>query len=261
MRTITIRPLHAFDISVEAESISPDRFASLMLGQIRVLDVWQGNRKRKLSDLFKVEGDDGLALPEETTIRLEGDFSRIKRIAEGMSAGTVEVLGGIGMHAGDNMKGGLLKIEGNADDWLGREMRGGKIVVEGNAGNYAGSGYRGEKCGMRGGEIEIGGNAGAYLGEHMCGGSIRVSGDAGDFPGAANQGGTIFIGGSTYLPGAEMTKGTIIVNGSVRVLPSFQKTDIVNLDGKDYQKYLGDLVESGKGELFVALGQPLQRSP
>lgn len=254
MRTITISPLKAFDISVEAEKISPDKFASLTLGQIRSLEVWQGNRKRKLSDLFKVGGDEDPSKPEETLIRLVGDFSRVKRIGEGMSAGTVDAADSVGMHAGNSMSGGLLNIGGNADDWLGREMRGGKIVVSGNAGNYAGSGYRGEKCGMRGGEIQITGNAGVYLGEHMCGGSIHVSGDAGDFPGAANQGGTIFIGGSTYLPGAEMTKGTIIVRGSVKVLPSFQKADIVSLDGVDHQKYVGDLVENGKGELLVSLG-------
>ncbi len=255
MRTITISPLKPFDISVEAESISPDKLASMTPGQIRNLEVWQGNRKRKLSDLFKVEGDEATSKPEETVLLLTGDFSRVKRIAEGMSAGTVEVTGSVGMHAGNNMKGGILRVEGNADDWLGREMRGGKIVVTGNARNYAGSGYRGEKCGMRGGEIEVGGCAGVYLGEHMCGGSIRVNGDAGDFPGAANQGGTIFIGGSTYLPGAEMTKGTITVRGPTRVLPSFQKADVVKLDGTDYQKYVGDLVENGKGELFIALIQ------
>ena len=77
---------------------------------------------------------------------------------------------------------------------------------------------------------------GAYLGEHLCGGSIRIGGDAGDFPGAANQGGTIFIGGSTYLPGAEMSKGTITVKGEAKVLPSFQKMEIVQIDGLDYPK-------------------------
>jgi formylmethanofuran dehydrogenase subunit C len=252
MRTITIRPLRPFEISVEAENISPDKLAPLTLSQIRSLEVWQGNRKKKIADLFKAEGDEGASKPEEVLIRLEGDFSSVKRVAEGMSAGTVEVLGSLGMHAGNGMLGGLLKIQGNADDWLGREMRGGKIVISGNAGNYAGSGYRGEKCGMRGGEIEIGGNAGVYLGEHMCGGSIRVGGDAGDFPGAVNQGGTIFIGGMTYLPGAEMTKGTITVKGKATVLPSYQKMEVVNIDGIEYQKYIGDLVESGKGELFIA---------
>lgn len=254
MRTITISPLKNFDISVEAENISPDKFASITLGQIGNLEVWQGNRKRKLSDLFEACGDEAPAKPDETLIRLEGDFSRAKRIGEGMSAGIIDAADSVGMHAGNNMKGGLVQIEGSADDWLGREMRGGKIIVKGNAGNYAGSGYRGEKCGMRGGEIQIIGNAGAYLGEHMCGGSIRVGGDAGDFPGAANQGGTIFIGGSTYLPGAEMTKGTITVRGIARVLPSFQKSDVVKLEGVDHQKYIGDLVENGKGELFVSLG-------
>jgi formylmethanofuran dehydrogenase subunit C len=256
MRLITIRPIRPFDISVEAEVVSPDKFAPLTLRDIRGLEVWQGNRRKRLSDLFNVEGDENISQPGETTIRLEGDFSRVKRIAEGMTEGNVEVLGSVGMHAGDNMKGGLLSIEGNADDWLGREMRGGKIIVKGNAGNYAGSGYRGEKCGMRDGTIEIAGGAGAYLGEHMCGGSIRVNGDAGDFSGAENQGGTIFIGGSTYLPGAEMTKGTITVRGGARVLPSFQKADIVRLDSTDYQKYIGDLVENGKGELLVAAVPP-----
>lgn len=254
MRTITITPLKAFEISVEAESISPDKFAPLNLSQIRSLSIWQGNRKRKLLDLFRAEGDDGPAEAEDVTITLQGDFSRAKRIAEGMTAGKVEAEGGVGMHAGNNMKGGLLSVQGDAEDWLGREMRGGKITVSGNAGNYVGAGYRGEKCGMRGGEIEVAGNAGAYLGEHLCGGSIRVHGDAGDFPGAANQGGTIFIGGSTYLPGAEMTKGTITVRGRARVLPSYQKMEIMSIEGEDFQKYAGDLVEKGTGELFVRVG-------
>jgi formylmethanofuran dehydrogenase subunit C len=254
MKTITITSLKAFEISVEAENISPDKLAPLTLSQIRSLEIWQGNYKRKLSDLFRAEGDDGPAKAEDVTITLQGDFSRVKRIGEGMTAGRIEVEGSVGMHAGNNMKGGLLSVLGNAEDWLGREMRGGKITVRGNAGNYVGAGYRGEKCGMRGGEIEVGGSAGNYLGEHLCGGSIRVHGDAGDFPGAANQGGTIFIGGSTYLPGAEMTKGTITVKGKARILPGYQKIEIVTMNGEAWQKYAGDLVESGKGELFVRVG-------
>jgi formylmethanofuran dehydrogenase subunit C len=253
MRTITIRPIKSFQISIQAECISPDKLASKSLAQILSMEVWEGNRKRNLSDLFKVEGDDGVAKTEEVAIRLDGDFSRVKRVAEGMSAGTMEVLGSIGMHAGNNMVGGLLRIVGDGDDWLGREMRGGKIVVLGNAGNYAGAGYRGEKCGMRGGEMEIAGHAGAYLGEHMCGGSILVGGDAGDFPGASNQGGLIIIGGGTYLPGAEMTKGSITIKGRAKMLPSYQKMEPTKIDGIDYQKYVGDLVENGKGEIYMAM--------
>jgi formylmethanofuran dehydrogenase subunit C len=254
MRIIKLSLRGVLQISVEAECISPDRFAPLSLNQIKRLTIWQGNRKMEMSDLFMVEGDDAPAAVEETTIRLQGDFLRVKRVAEGMTAGAVEASGSLGMHAGNNMKGGLLSIAGNADDWLGREMRGGKVIVMGDAGNYAGSGYRGEKCGMRGGEIEIKGCAGAYLGEHLCGGSIRVEGDAGDFAGAANQGGSIFIGGSTHLPGAEMSKGTITVKGKAKILPSFQKMDVVQMGGEGFQKYAGDGVDSGKGELFVRVG-------
>lgn len=254
MRTIAITLKGTLGISVEAESISPDKFASLTLEQIKSLTVWQGNRQKMLSDLFTIEGDDAPATAEETNIRLAGDFFQVKRIGEGMTAGVVEVQGSVGMHAGNNMKGGLLSISGNADDWLAREMRGGKVVVMGNAGNYVGGGYRGEKCGMRGGEIEVRGSAGAFLGEHLCGGSIRVLGDAGDFAGAANQGGTIFIGGRAHLPGAEMSKGAITVKGEAKVLPSFQKMEIVQIDGLAFQKYAGDLVDNGKGELLVGVG-------
>ena len=253
MRTIIIALPKPISISVEAEVISPDKFAPLALEQIRRLEVWQGNRKRKLSDLFCVVGDEDLANPAEVTIRLDGDFSRVKRIAEGMTAGTVEVTGSVGMHAGNKMRGGLLSIAGDADDWLGREMLGGLITVGGNARNYVGAGYRGEKCGMRGGIIEVRGSAGVFLGEHMCGGSIKVDGNAGDFPGAANQGGTILIGGNAYLPGAEMTKGLITIKGGAKILPSYQKAEQVMIDGTEYQKYTGDLVENGRGEIYVAV--------
>jgi formylmethanofuran dehydrogenase subunit C len=252
LRTITIRLPQSIFISLDAENITPDKIAPLTLSQIRSLSVWQGNRKMHLEDFFHIEGDESTAKPDETVVRLDGNFSRVKRIAEEMSCGIVEVYGNIGMHAGAKMNGGLLQVQGDAGDWLGREMHGGKIIVSGNAGNYAGSGYRGEKCGMRGGEIEILGSAGAYLGEHMCGGSIIVHGDAGDFPGAVNQGGTIFIGGSTFLPGAEMTKGTITVKGQAMLTPSYQKMEVVSIDGLEYQKFVGDIVENGKGEIFLA---------
>ncbi|MDD1752199.1 MAG: formylmethanofuran dehydrogenase subunit C [Methanotrichaceae archaeon] len=252
MRTITIRLPQSILISLDAENITPDKIAPLTLSQIRSLSVWQGNRKMHFEDFFHIEGDESTAKPDETLVRLDGNFSRVKRIAEEMSCGIVEVYGNIGMHAGAKMNGGLLRIQGDAGDWLGREMHGGKIIVSGNVGNYAGSSYRGEKCGMRGGEIEILGSAGAYLGEHMCGGSIIVHGDAGDFPGAVNQGGIIFIGGSTFLPGAEMTKGTITVKGQARLTPSYQKMEVVSIEGLEYQKFVGDIVENGKGEIFLA---------
>lgn len=118
--------------------------------------------------------------------------------------------------------------------------------------DYVGAGYRGESCGMRGGEIRIEGSAGDYLGEHLCGGKITVLGDAGDFPGIANRGGVIVIGGNAHLPGAEMASGAITVFGRARVLPSYQRQETVEIDGQSLKKFLGDLVDGGKGELYVA---------
>ncbi len=217
MRTIIITLLRKpFRISVEAENISPDIFAPLALEQIRNLEVWQGNLKRKLSDLFRVEGDECAGQAGGSDHKAGRRLFAGEADCRGHDGRDGRGDGSVGMHAGNNMRGGLLSIAGNADDWLAREILGGKIIVRGNAGNYAGAGYRGEKCGMRGGKIEVRGNAGVFLGEHICGGSISVEGNAGDFPGAANQGGTIIIDGDTYLPGAEMTKGSITVKGKCK---------------------------------------------
>jgi len=252
MREIVVKPRREFDIPVEAETISPDVFASLTLKEIEGLEVWEGNRKQVLSDLFSVSGNDSPATVEETRIKLEGNFSRTKRIGEKMTAGEIEVEGSVGMHAGNGMNGGVICVNGDASDWLGREMRGGLITVKGSAGDYVGSGYRGEACGMRGGNIVIEGYAGDYLAEHMCGGTITVAGNVGDFAGSSNRGGTIEIGGDAYLPGAEMVSGSIVVKGKAQVLPSYQSEGVVGLEGMTLKKFSGDLVENGKGNLYAA---------
>lgn len=252
MREIKVKPRREFRIPVEAEKIGPDVFAALTTEEIGKLEVWEGNRKMTLTDLFQISDDGALSTPEETLIRLDGDFSRVKRVGEKMASGTIAAEGDLGMHAGNGMTGGEIAIKGRGGDWLGREMRGGKITVKGDAGDYVGSGYRGETCGMRGGEILIEGSVGDFLGEHLCGGTITVLGDAGDFPGIANLGGVITIGGNAHLPGAEMASGTITVKGKARVLPSYQYQETVEIDGLSLKKFLGDLVDNGKGELYAA---------
>jgi formylmethanofuran dehydrogenase subunit C len=200
MRSITLQPLRAFEVSVEVEAISLQPLREPDIRQIRTQEGFMGNRKMKLADHFKFRVEQALCNPpEETTIILDGDFPK------GMSVGALEVRGNVG---------------------------------------------------MRGGGIEIGGSAGAYLGEHMCAGTIRVKGDARDFPGAVNQGGTIFIGGDTYLPGAEMTNGSITVRGKATMRPNYQKAEVVTLEGIQYQKYVEGLEENGDGELYVATSSP-----
>ncbi len=251
MQTVTLKPKNEIRISVEAENISPDKFAGKSEKEIQSMEAWLGNRKITLGELFSVKVE-GSAAAVDTKIVMEGDFSRIKRIGEGMTAGLILIKGNVDMHLGSKMNGGKITVSGNADSWAGREMKGGEIIIEGNASYYLGSGYRGESCGMRGGKITVMGNALDFVGEHMCGGEIIVKGNAGILPGVSNNGGKIVIGGNTSRPGSEMSKGTIIINGTVdEMMPVFKLEGSEVVDGITYRKYTGDVIAGGKGVLYV----------
>ena len=251
MQTVNISPKTEIEISVEAENISPDKFAGKTEKEIQSIEVWMGNNRVSLGDLFSVRVE-GSGAPADVKIVMEGDFSRVKRIGEGMTAGLIIIKGNADMHLGAKMNGGKITVAGNVDSWAGREMKGGEIIIEGNAGYYLGSGYRGETCGMRGGKITVMGSALDYVGEHMCGGEITVKGDAGILPGLSNNGGKIMIEGNTSRPGSEMTKGTIIINGIVEeMVPVFKSEGTEAVDGVTYRKYTGDVVLGGKGVMYV----------
>jgi formylmethanofuran dehydrogenase subunit C len=251
MQTVTIKQKMDISISVEAENISPDKFAGKSEKEIQNIEAYMGNRKTTLGELFsiKVEGSAAVA---DTKIVMEGNFSRVKRIGEGMTAGLIIIKGNVDMHLGAKMSGGKITLSGNADSWAGREMKGGELIIEGNAGYYLGAGYRGETCGMRGGKITVMGNSLDFLGEHMCGGEIYVKGNAGILSGISNNGGKIVIDGNTSRPGSEMAKGTIIVNGTVvDMMPVFKDEGTEAVDGVTYKKYTGDVIVGGKGVLYV----------
>ncbi|NLW76700.1 MAG: formylmethanofuran dehydrogenase subunit C [Methanomicrobiales archaeon] len=243
--TLTMKSRAKPFIPIEAEMIIPMNF----IGN-RELFVWEGNKKRRLEDIFTVRKEGNVNSPENIVVVLRGDTSRVKRVGEYMSSGTITIEGDIGMHCGNFMRGGNIAIHGNADGWLGREMRAGSIVCHGNAGDYCGSGYRGEKRGMRGGKIEVFGNAGDYLGEYLTGGEIHVHGNAGMFAGAEMRGGSLIIDGEVWIPGANMAKGTLVIRGKVYdMLPSFEKIE----EKEGMMVYHGDVANKGKGEMIIKM--------
>ena len=250
MQTVNISPKTEIEISVEAENISPDKFAGKTEKEIQSIEVWMGNKRVSIGDLFSVRVE-GSGAPADVKIVMEGDFSRVKRIGEGMTAGLIMIKGNADMHLGARMSGGRITVAGNVDSWAGREMKGGEIIIEGNAGYYLGSGYRGETCGMRGGKITVMGSALDYVGEHMCGGEITVKGDAGILPGLSNNGGKIVIEGNTSRPGSEMAKGTIIAGKVEEMMPVFKPEGTEAVEGVMYRKYVGDVLVNGKGMLYV----------
>ena len=242
--TLTVKPREKPFLPVEAECIVPENF----IGS-RELFMYEGNKKRRLEDLFTIRKDGNVNSPENVTVILRGDTGRIKRVGEYMSSGTIMIEGDIGMHCGNFMRGGQIEIKGNADGWLGREMRGGTILCHGNVANYCAAGYRGEKRGMRGGSIEVMGNAGDYLAENLTGGEVHIHGNAGMFAGAEMRGGLLIIDGDAQMPGANMTKGTCIVRGKVHnMLPTFS----YEREEGEMRVYQGDVAGRGKGELIIS---------
>ena len=260
---ITLYLKRLFKVPVDGECISPDVFAEKSAREIAKLQVWEGNRIRTLSDLFKVKHESDSS-SESVTIRICGDVSRVRKIGAKMSMGAIIVEGDAGMHLGEEMSGGVITVTGNADSWAGSMMKEGTIEIKGNAGDYIGASYRGSTQGMSGGKIIIHGDAGNEVGCFMRKGLIRVHRNTGQFTGIHMRKGTIFVeGNSDGRTGAQMTKGKIVVCGRVpSILPTFTiegvKPKVKVSDEKvagPFYMFVGDLADGGEGKLYVSQKQ------
>ena len=255
-----MRPRRPFRVPIEAQCITPDNFAGKSIDEIASLQVWEGNRKRALNELFIIEGK-ASAKPEKVSIQIFGDLGKVRRIGAGMSTGEIIVEGDAGMHLGEEMKGGSITVTSDADSWAGSMMTGGTIEIKGNAGDYVGAPYRGSTGGMRGGAIVVHGNAGNEAGCFMRGGLIKISGNVGEFAGIHMRNGTILVqGNSEGRAGAEMLGGKIIICGYVpSILPTFTIDGIrprVKVNGErvtgPFYRFIGDLADGGDGKLYVS---------
>ena len=262
MAEIILKIREKIGIMVEAEAISPESFAGKGKEEIEALLVWQGPEKLPLSRFFDVElSGSPSASAEETRIIMQGDLSRVKRIGEGMKAGSIEIDGPAGMHLGAEMAGGSIVVKGNAGSWSGREMKGGLLHIKGNCGDHVGSAYRGSWRGMTGGQIIVEGNARSQLGGGLAGGQITVGGDVENFCGIRQSGGLILVRGSAVRGvGAEMNGGTIAVCKDIlQPSPGFEETGReedptvgeVKLEGR-FVKLSGDyaLSKNAKGTIY-----------
>jgi len=243
MNEIRLKAREIPEMGMEADCISPDSIAGKSIEEIGKMEVYVGNQKEELGKYFSIDGKKA-DKARDIKIVIEGNCSRVKRIGQGMSEGEILVKGNVGMHLGSGMQGGKITVDGNADSWAGMEIKGGTIEIKGNARNFIGSAYRGNWKGMKAGEIIIHGNVGDNLGTCMLGGKISIKGNAGQFLGFRMQGGEIIVDGNTGArAGAEMEAGKITIKGKVEeMLPSFKK---------EGDRYIGDLSENGKGEIWV----------
>lgn len=259
---INLYPLKEFKYPVSGECVSPDVFQAKTCGEIEGLKMWEGNRQKRLGDLFKVEEDKSDVHLGKMVIRIHGDVGKVRGIGTRMTDGEIIVNGNAGFHLGVEMKGGKIVAYGNVGGWAGSMMKAGLIEIHGNAGDYLGAPYRGSSKGMRGGKIVVYGDVGTEAGACMKKGVIKVSGKAGQFLGLRMRGGTIYVEGDCEgRAGACMVDGKIIVGGFMEsVLPTFTIDNVKekvkveegeSVEGPFYV-FLGDIVENGDGKLYVS---------
>lgn len=258
--TVMLRLKKKLRVPVDGGCISPNIFAGKSPEEIAKLQLWEGNRKRLLGDVFEIEGNCGKT-SSEATIHLVGSLSKVRRIGAGMTDGEVRVQGDVGMHLGEEMKGGKIMVEGNVGSWAGSAMKGGTIEVKKDAGDYVGGAYRGSTRGMQGGTIIIHGNAGTEVGCYMREGLIKVYGNVDQFVGIHMRNGTIVVkGDAKERAGAYMKGGKIILRSHVAsILPTFTIDNIkskAKAEGEvikgPFYLFIGDLTEHGKGKLYVS---------
>jgi formylmethanofuran dehydrogenase subunit C len=252
---------------LEAGAVTPDNFRGRSAREIGGLQLMHGNEPGALADFFEIDGDGGDA------IILNGDLSRVKSIAAGMTGGSVTVNGNAGMHLGAGMHGGTIHVYGNVGDWTGAEMTGGKIHIKGNAGHGLGGAYRGTRRGMNRGLIIVEGNAGNEVGAVMRRGLIAVTGNVEDFAGAFMIAGSIIVFGRLGVrTGAGLLRGTIVTFQDPELLPTFHydcryRPDFLRLIFEDlrrhglsipahylsghFRRFSGDFNRLGKGEILV----------
>ena len=259
-------------IPLEVDSIQLDLVRAQSADEVLRLPIQRGNKRIPLGEFFSASG----SASDDATLIWSGDCSSVKHIGCKLASGTIRVDGNAGMHLGAEMHGGEIIVEGNASDWVGAQMRGGRIRVKGSAGHLVGAAYRGGRIGMTNGEILIHGDAGNEIGHAMRRGLIAVGGRAGDFAGAGMIAGTILLCGQAGAHyGAGMKRGTIALLGrsagaeplptfelASRYRPTFLRLYLRRLTAcrfplpqgcwdAEYQRYCGDFLESGKGELLL----------
>jgi formylmethanofuran dehydrogenase subunit C len=255
---ITLTTTRETKFPVIAECINPDVFQGKSADEIAKLSIWEGNKQKKLADLFKIE-----KTPQETpSITINGNVEKVRRIGSGMKNGEITINGNVGMHLGERMVGGKITVQGDAAGWVGSDMKRGLIEIKGDAGPYLGSPYRGSSTGMRGGKIIVHGNVGTDAAVLMKGGTIKILGDSGPFLGFRMCDGTVHVerNAGTRV-GACMTGGKIVVSGVIEeVLPTFTIDSVkakVKIEEGDsaagpFYVFLGDLAENGSGRLFIS---------
>ncbi len=257
-------------VPVEIEGLTPDWACDKSLADIERFEIFDGNRKIPLAEMFRISGD-----ARDQHFDFEGELGGVHWIGAHMRSGSIHIHGSAGRHIGSDLRGGQIIVDGNAQGWVGAEMHAGFIHIRGDAGHLVGAAYRGSTKGMTGGTILVDGNVGNEVALTMRRGLIAVGGSAGDLIGFNMIAGTVLVFGECGIRcGAGMRRGTIGLLGPnpPPLLPTFrfattlrpQIIDVLlrhvharglkidaSLLTSEYDIYHGDLVSIGRGEVLM----------
>ena len=256
---------------VDLSPLTPDRIAGRSRAEVAALPLASGNRSLRVDAVFKLAGDPG---PE---LVIEGDGSRLDRIGEAMTQGSIRLRGNAGAWLGVGMCGGTIEVEGSAGAYAGSGMQGGLLHVHQHAGDFLAAAAPGDHQGMRGGVLVVSGNAGARAGDRMRRGTLIIDGDAGDYCASRMVAGTIAVGGAVGRnAGLAMRRGTLLLRRPpAALLPTFndcgvQVVPILRLLARAWRglpgpfaslsagdlrarRSMGDLANGGRGEILILL--------
>ncbi len=270
--TLTTEP----ELPIEADTVTPSRFAGKSLAEIGALPVQHGNEIRELKDYFSIKGEAG-ETADDTEIVIDGDLKKVKMIGKGMNGGKITVNGDVGMYLGAEMIAGRIHVKGSVGAWAAAEMQGGNIQIEGDAADRLCAGYRGSIEGMSGGRVYVAGNTGREMAASMRKGFIAVKGNVAELAASRMQGGTIIVCGNLgERAGVGAKKGMIFVLGKLESLiptylpsgtsereftnyyinyvksrrPDFIQGDISS--SEKWVKYMGDFAEGDpREEIYI----------
>jgi formylmethanofuran dehydrogenase subunit C len=238
---VTLTLKDAVEGRVVADSIVPDRFATLSATEIAHLPVWltrhaappaladatgcdtdragrsTDHHSVDLGDLFSVRGE------RSAVVRVQGNLGNVDALGAGMSGGTISIDGNAGRELGRMMTGGTIAVHGNVGDDAGLAMAGGAVLVWGNAADRLGGALPGASRGMTGGEIFVRRNVGRDAGAAVRRGLIVVGGDAGDGAARAMIAGTILVmGKAAGTVGLWNKRGTVVALGGAAVPATYR---------------------------------------
>ncbi|MFM1801776.1 MAG: Formyltransferase/hydrolase complex Fhc subunit [Planctomycetota bacterium] len=275
--TLQLRNDAVFAGPVEARSLVHNIQQCQSVDQVQSMTLTVGRTKVSFGDLCEIHGQSDA----DHVVELSGDFSQWNGLGFGFKSGYLRIIGETGARTGSEISGGIIEIFGNTGAWTGTAASGGRIVVHGDTGNWLGCNWPGETRGINGCELIVNGNVGDHVGVRMRRGCIAVQGQAGSGLGRSMIAGSIFVSGTVGGPiGTGMKRGSIVIASQPvqNTIPLWQSNGFpdagrfrpltLNMQLKylaecgwkaadtmqelpDCQRFIGDLANSGLGEILV----------